>query len=202
MFHSRVPALGVLIVAALTALAGCVPREAILESFDARMAEFQPDTLCAADVVVTFVDMREGMEDRPLRIPRISFPGQRDEVTPPLTEDLQALVREEVDRLVRPGSESFTAEVRLFEGRKTFDSSMRGERETARWALALTLTGEDGASSGAGEVELSTTSIDVSSYSTGALFRRALVYATTFGFSEAAGAVPRGGCTGSDVEGG
>lgn len=129
-------------------------------------------------------------------MPTFSGPGQRDQVRPPLTDEVRALIEGEVRRRVGPGGGDVAVEVGILEGQQRFRASWHGEQETARWTVEVRLHGARGRVAGRAEGDFDARSIDASAAFTERLYRQSLRYVVAQALDHAAAQLPGGarGC--------
>lgn len=186
-----------LLVACAAVLNACAAKGAVLNRIQAGVDALPSPALCGTVIGVSIRDDRPSVSERPLEVPAFSGPGQRDQVRPPLTDEIRALIQDEVRRRVGPGGGGDVAvEVRIIEGQQRFRASWHGERETARWRVEVRLRGAEGSAAGRGEGDFDARSIDASAAFTERLYRESLRYVLAQALDQAAGRLPGGarGC--------
>ena len=191
-----------LLLAVVLALPGCVQKQGALRQLQARVSALDSTALCGTISDIEIEDARAETSERALRVPRFTWRGEKDQVRPPLNDELRAVIRSEVSRRVHADGPPYWVRVRILEGVQRFRASRMSEEESATWSAEVMLQRQDvgraGTTVATAELEFSVASIDASRSFSDTLSRRVLQAVLADAFSRAAQpmlARDRAGCT-------
>ena len=99
--------------------------------------------ISASDFELILEDGRSGVGESRLRVPAISFPGQKSEYVPPLGDDLERLAREVIERSIVEGRRSLSFRVTVQEGSEGFQANAFSEEESVSWRVEVEVRDKD-----------------------------------------------------------
>ncbi len=93
---------------------------------------------------VSVADARAKVEDRKLRVPLMTFPGQNDTVSPPLAESLAGIATRVISCSKTYGKVPLRFKIEVIEGKQSFEANYFTERESVLWDIRMTVYRQDG----------------------------------------------------------
>jgi hypothetical protein len=125
----------VLLVALVVSLSGCAAKKNILTS----MPQDNNILLEGKPINVEIIDLRSEITQRQLRIPIMTWPGQKDKVQPPLTDFHRKLIEDQILLHFNQSNQEFKVKCIIEEGFQEFTAHALHEREYVQFDIKIEL---------------------------------------------------------------
>lgn len=163
---------------------GCAAKKGLLNEIDSKTEPYENSMLCGQIENIEVIDKRIGVTDDNLEIPFISWPGQKDEIRPPLTQQLEFLILDEITNRSLDTGKIYSIEVNILEGLQRFEATWRSEKEYVKWKIEMLLQSTEGTASSVSDLEYFASSIDASHEFIDQLYTKTLRLSVLSGFSQ------------------
>lgn len=99
---------------------GCAAKKELLNEIDSKIVSYGNSMLCGQIQNVQVFDKRDGVVYDNLDIPKISWPGRKDEVRLPLTQQLEQLILHDITSRSWKNGTSYFLNVNFLEGIRSY----------------------------------------------------------------------------------
>ena len=125
----------VILVVLAISISGCATKRAILTS----MPQDNNIMLEGKPIDIEIIDLRNEITQRQLRIPIMTWPGQKDKIQPPLTDFQRKLIEENILLHFNQSNQEFKVKCKIDEGFQEFTAHAFHEREYVQFDIKIEL---------------------------------------------------------------
>ena len=125
----------VILVALAILISSCATKKAILTS----MTQDDNILLGGKPVNIEIIDIRNEITKRQLRIPIMTWPGQKDKVQPPLTDSQRKFIEDQILLHFNQSDQELKVKCKINEGFKEFTAHAFHEREYVQFDIKIEL---------------------------------------------------------------
>ena len=125
----------VILVVLAISISGCATKRAILTP----MPQDNNILLEGKPIDIEIIDLRNEITQRQLRIPIMTWPGQKDKIQPPLTDFQRKLIEENILLHFNQSNQEFKVKCKIDEGFQEFTAHAFHEREYVQFDIKIEL---------------------------------------------------------------
>ena len=125
----------VILVVLAISISGCATKRAILTS----MPQDNNIMLEGKPIDIEIIDLRNEITQRQLRIPIMTWPGQKDKIQPPLTDFQRKLMEENILLHFHQSNQELKVKCKIDEGFQEFTAHAFHEREYVQFDIKIEL---------------------------------------------------------------